>query len=36
MESQLPPLMIAEDIYDIETFTLQEKIDEIKKHLPNI
>jgi hypothetical protein len=34
MEGNLPPLIIGEDIYDLDTITLGEKIEEIKRNLP--
>ena len=36
MEQILPKLITAESIYDLDTITLEEKIDEIKKNLPKI
>jgi len=36
MEYDLPKLITAEEIYDLDAITLQEKIDEMKKSLPRV
>ena len=36
MNFELPALLHAEDIYDYDSLTLEEKLDELKKNLPKV